>query len=192
MDNLEAICANSFRNFHTRGLDYLCLQRSESLTVKAYFFEGDLSKLPEIVVPHDHRYPFTTQVLAGKLANKTYSEHWQGDVFQRFAYRTPLLGGDGFTWDQEVRLHSHGWEEYERGATYHCLPTDVHTLDIMAEGTVAVLYQFADTVPIGVPTWSYRPGAGTEPPSMEGLYDRMRPDDALTRLRQLRDLGFVS
>ena len=58
--SMEEVLANSFRDFHAKGLDYVCLKRRPSETVKLYFFDGDVSKLPEVVNPHDHRYDFST------------------------------------------------------------------------------------------------------------------------------------
>lgn len=45
IDCLGDICANSFRNFHTKGFDYLCVKRSAELTRKVYFFEGNLTHI---------------------------------------------------------------------------------------------------------------------------------------------------
>jgi len=194
MDKLEQICANSYRNFHAKGLDYLCLLRSPSLTIKAYFFEGDLTKLPEIVVPHDHRYPFTTQVLSGRMANRNYREVLDGDddmqMYQCFNYLTPLNGGDGFSWAYETGLHNYSTREFLPGDIYTLRADQIHTLDIRAEDTVAILCQFADVVPVGEPTMAYRLGDGQEAPSMDGLYDEMRSDDAIKRLLQLEKLGY--
>lgn len=63
--NMEEVIANSFKDFHSKGLDYICLRRSPVLTTKLYFFDGDVSKLPEVVNPHDHRYDFSTVCLSG-------------------------------------------------------------------------------------------------------------------------------
>lgn len=68
--HLDEILAHSFTDFHAKGLDYLCLLRSPEITVKAYFFEGDVASAPEVVVPHDHRYCFNTRVLG-----RCYTSH---------------------------------------------------------------------------------------------------------------------
>lgn len=201
MFDLDTICANSFRNFHTKGFDYLCLTRTPELTRKVYFFEGNLADLPELVIPHDHRYPFVTTVLAGAVANKTFwapssvsadlKATWESmsEVFDHFEYRTPLNGGDGFTWAGEKRLKGDPMPRTQtRGRSWHCLENEVHTLDIRCEGTVIMLEQLADVVPIDAPTNAYRLAGDRTPPSLDGLYDRMTPDHARARIEQFLDL----
>lgn len=202
MDDIETICANSYRNFHTRGFDYLCLSRTPDLTRKVYFFEGDLHDLPELVIPHDHRYPFVTTVLAGAVQNKLF---WrlnrepvrelqgtlidQAQPYDHFEYRTPLNGGDGFTWVGERRLWGHaGGINAKRGDHWRSSETDIHTLDIRCEGTVIMLEQLADVLPLDQPTNAYRRVGDRTPPSLDGLYDRMTPDHARKRINQFLDL----
>lgn len=62
VDDLDTVAGNSFRNFHAKGLDYLCIFRSEELTIKAYFYDIADDSSPEIICPHDHRYPFATEI----------------------------------------------------------------------------------------------------------------------------------
>lgn len=61
----STLIQNSYRDFHAKGLDYVCLKRTPDHTVKVYFLDGDVSKVPEVVNPHDHRYAFETTVLSG-------------------------------------------------------------------------------------------------------------------------------
>lgn len=202
MFDLDSICANSFRNFHTKGFDYLCLTRTPELTRKVYFFDGDLADLPELVIPHDHRYAFVTTVLAGAVVNKRFwglkgepaadaKAEWerQTRLFDHFEYLTPLNGGDGFSWVGERRL----WSEANglhrrRGMHWHCRAEEIHTLDIRCEGTVILLEQLADEVPLDQPTNAYRLAGDKTPPSLDGLYDRMTPDHARVRIEQFLDL----
>lgn len=202
MTSIEEICRHSFRDFHVKGFDYLCLHRSEQVTVKAYFFDGPTVGSPEVVMPHNHRYGFTTTVLAGGLLNREWSvvdgarmamRERHTRVFQEFDYLTPLLGGDGFTWRREVLLAENllsSARMYRRGETYLSQPSDVHTLGRIEPGTVIVLTQLEDVVPVGVPTQAYRSGLGHEGPSLDGLYSRMPVDHALRRLAQLERLGW--
>lgn len=194
MDNIEEICRNSYRDFHVKGFDYLCLTRRPELTRKVYFFEGNLSQLPELVVPHDHRYDFQTTVLSGSLINKRYTDSLgpnpKGDVqtFNEFEYMTPLNGGDGFSWKREtemVCIHRHA---YNRGGTYFSLYNSIHTLDILQEGTVILLEQGRDLVPENKPTRAFKTES-REAPSLDGLYDRMTPDHAKMRIEQFLSLA---
>lgn len=208
MDDIETICANSYRNFHTKGFDYLCISRTSELTRKVYFFDGELADLPELVIPHDHRYPFVTTVLAGAVRNKRFAriapakastyavqaycaEGRKMPVFDRFEYMTPLNGGDGFTWAGEDYLfeqQARGWGSYTRGDHWRSSETDIHTLDIRCEGTVIMLEQLADVIPLDQPTNAWRPAGDRTPPNLSGLYDRMTPDHARARIEQFLDL----
>ena len=201
MDDTETICANSYRDFHCKGFDYLCITRTPELTRKVYFFEGDLHDLPELVMPHDHRYPFVTTVLAGAVRNKRFARLSTAVrkpsrdpaliPYDRFEYRTPLNGGDGFTWAAEEHLGelAHISEGVIRGQSYRSSPKAIHTLDIRCEGTVILLEQLGDVVPEGVPTNAWRrAGDHRTPPSLSGLYSKMTPDHAQHRLGQFLDL----
>lgn len=207
MDDIETICANSFRDFHAKGFDYLCLTRSPELTRKVYFFEGDLVDLPEIVMPHDHRYGFTTTVLAGAVRNRTFAridlktahpaaiQAYLAEgtrtlpVHDRFSYSTPLNGGDGFTWEgEDLLLEDTRRGAYTRHQSYRSTPTDIHTLDIRCEGTVILLEQGPDEVPLDGTTTAWRLKGDRTPPDTAGLYDRMAPDHARRRITQFLDL----
>lgn len=190
MFDIDTVCANSFRNFHVKDFDYLCLSRTPELTRKVYFFEGNLDKLPEIVMPHDHRYPFTTTVLSGGVHNTTYSK-MRGNfsrLYNQFSYLTPLNGGDGFEWIGEVELYEVSRLGYTRGRHYHSEHNDIHTLNIRCEGTVIMLEQLADVVPLTQATSSYCLADSREGPCLDGLYDRMTADHAVKRINQFLDL----
>lgn len=194
--DLEHILANSYRDFHVKGFDYLCLARSPAETVKVYFFEGDVSALPEVVVPHDHRYPFSTTVLAGRSRNRRYLRGMSGlagaTPFEAFNYRTPLNGGDGFHWTHTDWLLETEDTPYVAGERYEQRADEIHTIQVAAEGTVLMLHQFADVVPINQPTRAYRPEGQREPLSLDGLYRPMTADYALKRLAHLAKLTGMS
>jgi hypothetical protein len=184
---IEHIKRNSYKNFHVKGLDYLCLDRTEALTLKAYFFDGDCDQLPELVIPHDHRYDFRSMVLAGQVANITFERTGRGSVYERFAYHTPLNGGGGFTHVGQTRLGVQGTAHYSPGEVYYSPAEQIHTLRITAPQSVLLIWQFEDRLPLDQPTSSYRLG-DKEPPSLDGLYDRLTPDEAISRYQQAADL----
>ena len=187
---LETLRANSFRNFHSKGLDYVCLKRTPEHTIKAYFFDGDMTDLPEIVVPHDHRYDFDTTVITGLVANVKYACRPLGTMrggipYERFDFMTPLNGGDGFTWAETVDLCATYDRTFRRSDRWHSRHTDIHTLRIVSDQTVIVLDQYADVVGTGKPTSAYKRGKPT--PSLDGLYDEMPMDHMLGLLRYLEE-----
>lgn len=189
-DDIETVAANSFRNFHAKGLDYLCIQRSAVLTVKAYFYSGSV-QAPEVVCPHDHRYPFSTTILSGHSSHYRYSaedNRAQCAKYQRFEWSTPLNGGRGHTWVGESILAPWKPERYGRGGTYWCEADEIHTISIDAPDTVLLLVQHADVVPMFKPTLTFVPGDSQNPPSLDGLYERMDVDYARKLLRHVEQL----
>jgi hypothetical protein len=192
--DLDQVLANSFRDFHVKGFDYLCLERSPGRTVKVYFFDGDVAQMPEAVVPHDHRYPFWTDCLAGAVVNHEFLElhgkryRDEAEVYERFAYRTPLNGGDGFAWDREAWLFRMSSRTYERGAGYAMRHDQVHTITVRPD-TVIRLVQFADALPLEQPTVAYRPAGSREPINLDGLYRPMDAAHALMRIAQYEALA---
>lgn len=189
--SLPEIVANSYRDFHAKGLDYLCLHRSPERTLKVYFFDGEVETLPEVVIPHDHRYAFETAILAGGVINRRYhvaaAPHVGAQAYEVFDYRTPLNGGDGFSWARTAWLSAPDQVAYGPGQVYCQRAEEIHTIQIFKDQTILLLEQGPDVVALDAPTAAYRPAGKREAPSLDGLYSRMTPDHALKRLEQLTD-----
>lgn len=186
--DLDIALEHSYKDFHAKGLDYICLKRTPERTVKVYFFDGDLTKLPEVVNPHDHRYAFETTVLAGGLTDYRYTETTedQGWAYEAHDYMTPLNGGNGFTWSNTVYLkpsviHISGPGEVLRTEPYH-----IHTIAPFKDQTVLLLIQEEDQVPLDAPTKTFV--RDTFAPSLDGLYSRFKPDELLSRFRIIDQL----
>jgi hypothetical protein len=177
---LAGMVANSFKNFHVRGFDYICLKRTPQHTRKVYFFDGDVSQLGEVVNPHDHRYDFKTTILSGVMSNSHYTcDGDEGERYQEFEWRTPLNGGDGFTWKRETRLAERQRFMYRPGETYHMEAHEFHTIRMHAQGTVILLDQFEDKVAVDVPTRTFM--ATKAAPPLDGLYERFTVDEIIAR-----------
>lgn len=108
-------------------------------------------------------------------------------TFNRFEYRTPLNGGNGFTFDRETMLRPESSPGYSVGDRYLCAFDQIHNLAGVRPGTVIVLSQYVDIPAVGHPTHTY--SRGKEPPALSGLYDKHRPDQIVARLRQLERLA---
>lgn len=199
--DLDTIIGNSYRDFHAAGFDYMCLHRSDDLTVKAYFFDQQIGSAPEIVNPHNHRYDFSTWCLSGCVVNKRWGHcaAWSpaAERFEKWNYWTPLNHDDdpgyertkSFSHQSAAFLCSLGetWHKASTSAdTYDSLHGDIHTIRIEAPDTVLILEQFADVVALGVPTQTYT--RTKEPPSLSGLYNPFTRAEALWRLDQLEAL----
>jgi hypothetical protein len=177
---------NSYRDYHVKGFDYICLRRSPKETLKVYIFDGVADTMPEIVNPHDHRYDFDTAVVCGSSTNITYDVvegSDEGEVFNRFKYATPLNGGNGFTFDKEQRLRIASRSDYPCGTGYAMKHDRIHTIRI-GKDTVLVLKQYADVVDGPTFTWT----RGNEPPNLSGLYNRFTRDQLVARLKQINHL----
>lgn len=180
--NVDEIVQNSFKDFHQKGFDYLCLRRSPEETVKLYFFEGDVAKLPEVVAPHDHRYDFETWVAAGAVENVWFrrSLDGTGQVFNWFEYRTPLNGGDGFEFAGEEQLIEKARARFGVGQSYFMNAEDLHTIRIAGNETVLMLVQFEDRVGLEYPTSTFFRDAA---PKLDGLYSRFTSDEVIKKLQ---------
>lgn len=188
--DLEEVLANSYCDFHVKGFDYLCLRRLPEETVKVYFFEGDIEAAPEVVIPHDHRYAFSTDVLSGSVANRVWDRTTEarGEAYEEFDYLTPLNGGDGFTWRSTAFLRLSAEHSYLPGAGYVLPPSAIHTIQVLAPQTVLLLRQWEDAVPVGQPTKAFRPAGQRVGPNLDGLYRPMDADTAMARLATYREL----
>lgn len=185
---METLLANSYRDFHAKGLDYICLRRSPDETIKLYFFDGDVSKLPEVVSPHDHRYDFSTLCVAGAVENKWYAESKNsktGKIYNRFAYETPLLGGNGFTWVGETELREQKSMIAKAGRSYMMHFEEIHTIRMVQNNSVLCLIQYEDKVAVDRPTLTFM--QDRQPPPLDDLYRRWDADDILAKLRQLQE-----
>jgi hypothetical protein len=187
--NMEEIIANSFKDYHTKGFDYLCVRRTPTETLKLYFFDGDVSKLPEVVNPHDHRYGFDSYVLAGATENIWFKEGG-GKLYNRFAYMTKLNGGNGFTEAGTVKLRTLARGKYTKGNGYAMRADELHTIRIVENESVLMLRQYEDVVPLDQPTMTYC--LSDQPPSLDGLYSRFTPDEVIAKLKNFHDRTGIS
>lgn len=188
--NVDRLVENSFKDFHAKGLDYLCLGRTNELTLKAYFFEGDAQDAGEVVNPHDHRYPFATQCFSGRIRNKWYVQtSWadENERYNMFEWRTPLNGGNGFTQIGRCPLREMRHGDAAPGERYWMEAEEFHTVQVLEPDTVIVLLQFADVIPLDEPTLTFT--QSDEPPDLSGLYGKFTADQAVKRLRLLQDLA---
>lgn len=190
--SLRSVLDNSFKNFHARGLDYICLHRSADYTLKLYYLNGDVAKLPEAVNPHDHRYSFQTKVLAGELADFCWRQTDTGESFEMFHWDTPLNGGDGFSWADRVDLTVTETAMVETGGVLRRSHDAIHTIRPLSDQTVLMLEQFEDVVPVGQPTRTFiRSDGPAKAPDLSGLYEAFSPDEAISRIETISALAGV-
>jgi hypothetical protein len=187
--NMEEVIASSFKDFHTKGFDYICLSRSDDLTVKLYLMDGVVTRASEVVNPHDHRYAFETFCLSGKVTNYEFVPGQRGKLYERFDYLTPLNGGAGFSHAGQVRLERDAGTPYLPGESYRMEAAQLHTIRVHGGQTALLLLQHRDVVPVGQPTQTFC--LDREPPSLSGLYQRFTADEVIDRLRKLEKVSGI-
>lgn len=191
--DIEEALGLSYKNFHAKGLDYVCAAKTElGSYLKFYILDGDVTTLPEVVNPHDHRYDFDTTVLAGEMIDRTYVRvppgNEVGEVYSAFDWDTPLLGGAGFTFREEVRLQESDPRRLTKGDHNRSLSTDTHTIKMSSDRVVMMLLQHPDVVPVGTPTTAYAP-SGVPEPDTSGLYERFTEAELIERLRLIESVA---
>ncbi|MDE2096551.1 MAG: hypothetical protein KGL39_04835 [Patescibacteria group bacterium] len=182
---LQRVIDTSYRNFHAKGFDYVCLRRSDDWTVKVYFFDGDMRDNPEVVCPHDHRYDFRSVVLAGEVTNLRYRAI-PGDMYFAFQFRTPLNGGSGFSQGMPWSLEKIDQRTYQNHEGYVLAAEEIHTI-APKESSVLLSWQYRDRMAVDIPTTTYCPYK--TPPSLDGLYEKFSADDVINRLKQIEKLA---
>ncbi|MBB5167176.1 hypothetical protein [Mycobacterium sp. AZCC_0083] len=199
--DIDYLLTQSYKDFHAKGLDYVCLHRDAGLTLKAYFFaEGmDSQKAGEVVNPHDHRYNFVTQCMSGVIENQWYRTPpcWDpmsddpiadecGEVYETHLWYTPLNGGVGFTKDGGWILQRYKTYQFAPGQQYWMSAPEIHTIRVVKPETCIVIAQFEDVVPLDQPTVTFT--KSKLPPSLEGLYGTFTADQLVKRIGLLREL----
>lgn len=188
--NMEDVLEHSFRDYHVKGFDYLCLKRSDMATVKAYFFQNGITELSEVVNPHDHRYNFVTECVSGRVRNKWFTKVPKGlrpgKMYSTFRWNTPLNGGDGFQYSHQAMLWQDGAYTAGPGCQYPMRFNELHTIQVLKPETCIVLVQGVDRVPVGEPTRTYV--SGQEAPVISDLYNTFTADQAMKRINLLKEL----
>lgn len=140
----EAMTGHSSINHHVDGMNYLCLSRSESLTVKLYLMEEPRNDNSGFLVnPHSHRYAFSSLVLAGALAHLRFmpSESASDRQWDRFEYRAETREREKIG---TTRLRREV-ESCSTGTCYFVEPHEIHTLHVDPAGPLLLgLVQFSD------------------------------------------------
>lgn len=190
---MNVMLENSYKDFHVKGFDYVCVSRNPGVyTVKLYFFDGDVSALPEVVAPHDHRYDFATRVIAGGVHNTLFQktgERKDSKLYNSFQYRTPLLpeDGEGFKWEGEQWLLDFHQMNFTMGLrdTYKLASNQIHTIKILKPETILALSQ-GPSLPVDF-THTYFQGQA--PQGFDGLYRKFTADELIMRMEQLEKVN---
>ncbi len=143
----EMDCADmaqySVANHHVNGLDYLCLHRSEKLTIKLYLMEKPENPNSGFLVnPHSHRYSFWSACLVGTLQHVRFAEDLTKADWMRMRYAPETRSG---ICDAYIGLTSKV-ERIHEGDHYFVTSDEIHTLKMYpGSGPLLLgLVQFSD------------------------------------------------
>lgn len=174
-----AMAANGFRNYHARGLDYLCLLRDPNLTIKLYFLD-DPELRPDgcLVAPHDHRYSFEQICLAGEVEHIEFitTEFHPAWMISKWNAESRKFSPTGI----EVGLN-HTVRKLQTTDSYYLGPTRLHTLAHPSEA-ILLTFQYRDVREDSLTLFHER----DEMPSLDGLYTPMDADFAANLVERAR------
>lgn len=150
LDVYDALRHSSL-NYHALGLDYLCLLRTDRLTVKVYIADHarGCGNGAYLVNPHTHAYSFETIVLAGSVTNVLFwespSKEHAPSAHRKYSYdpttRTVVAG-------DVVMLPVSSASTYGPGNGYFLEHHEIHTIEVSASArTVLLLLQYEDEAP---------------------------------------------
>jgi hypothetical protein len=141
-------------NHHANGMDYLCLQRDDRVTLKIYLIRG----MPKenggfLINPHSHRYSFMSSVLCGSLRHYLFKEapdakkrdrEWVKHVYRAdepVGRRMQEVGEIGLEVKSALVHQAHPGMD-----TYFVDPSEIHTLEMIQDRvpTMIGLIQHSD------------------------------------------------
>ena len=93
--NLDGLVKDSIKNFHFKGLNYICFQFNDKLTIRLYIVKPEDNLKTESVNIHNHLYDSQILMLSGEMQNNVYREV-EGDKFYSY-YLTSALNPDNKT-----------------------------------------------------------------------------------------------
>lgn len=191
----------SYKNFHTKGMTYINLYRSERLTAKLYILkpgEFNLNNMGYLVNPHNHAYNFHTYLLTGEVRNIVFEENndiyfGEDDLpydddsnpsFNKFTFESKLNGKGEFVFKEKTNLRIDYVEHLIINRSYYLDHKQVHTIFVHPNYlNVLFLVQYHD---VNNKTNFYC--QESEPPNLEGLYLPISCEEYNDNLETVKDL----
>lgn len=184
--DLAEAAKHSFKNYHAEGLDYLCLQRTQELTVKLYVTRPDdlrHNAQGYLVHPHTHRYPFHTFVLIGGMANIVFTPSNKGKEWNEHSFEK-AIEGTILKFEKKIKLA--GEATYiGQGESYYMDESQIHSIRLSAvQPVVLMLFQYQNrkaknSLFSPLPLIALR---------SEGLYKPMSTEDIIGVVQKVRSL----
>jgi hypothetical protein len=183
--NIDDCINNSCKNYHTVGLDYINILRTDRLTLKLYFIDPSRVQPSEdgyFINLHNHRYNFSTQVLYGSVSHLLFEEREGNDWF-RYDYNSDNSKDSRFQLVKETGLTIVDATYYESGESYLCDIDQIHTLKLAGEPTCLLLHQYNDIMMDGTKFYS----RNNTPPTLDNnLYQGFSEDEIYYYLAKVK------
>lgn len=143
--DIGELAKHSIFNHHVNGMHYLCLNRTNDLTLKIYYC-SDVGNPNSgyLVHPHNHRYEFDSTVLKGELQHLRFQESKNhGELVTKYGYdwQTKQLKEIN-----NVCLYTHRDDNCKEGYGYTVLPNEIHTLKLLSPVVIIGLIQYEDKI----------------------------------------------
>lgn len=124
--NMQYILENSIKDFHFKGLNYICFQFNEHLTIRLYIISPTNSPVDTSNVNiHNHLYDSQILVLSGQITNNVFKKI-AGDQYHHY-YLTSALHPDNV--EKKIKLQNLGRVNLELEKMIILSPGDTHFQD---------------------------------------------------------------
>ncbi len=120
--NIQEILKCSIKDFHFKGLNYVCFQFTPSLTIRLYITHPREELDTENVSIHNHLYDSQILVLSGWIKNRVYQQS-EGETHNHY-YLTSALHPDNV--DKTIKLENCGKVGLKVMSERTLLPGDWH------------------------------------------------------------------
>lgn len=139
-------------NHHADGMDYLCLQRDDRVTLKIYLIRNNPRGF--LINPHSHRYSFLSSLLCGSLRHYLFKDVNAGtstdrELWKQYAYLADEPVGKRLDLRGLRSLEVVSSMVYQPSTgldTYYVEPHEIHTLEMIQDRvpTMIGLVQHSD------------------------------------------------
>jgi len=123
--NIDYMVDNSIKDFHFKGLNYICFQFAGNLTIRLYVIEPSEPVDTANVNIHNHLYDSQILMLVGKLKNNVY-RRVDGDVYNQYFLTSALAPTNK---DRKIKLDFLGRCDLECVQSIELLSGDTHFQD---------------------------------------------------------------
>lgn len=172
IENCNPDLSNSYVDYHVSGVNYVCLHRTDSLTIKLYDITSghDLTFYDWLVGPHNHAYNFHQKVLHGSIQHGIFHESSSGINVNKYVYKSPLNGGNGFSYDRPTKLRC-STKKLNKGDEYFLNTSQIHTICPTSNRVILFSMQYEDILK---ETMFF----GLERPDSTNIYQKMDMETA--------------